>query len=128
MIINMNKLYPITITDKLIECKEFYRTIFNFEVVFEADWYIQLLNKSSGVEIALMKPNLNNQPNQLHQSYNGKGIVYSLEVDDATALYESIKDKTDSIFYDLATEEWGQTHFMLTDPAGVVVDVVQQAS
>ena len=124
----MKKIYPITITNKLEGCKKFYQEVFEFEIVFEADWYIQLLHKSSGVEIALMRPNLNNQPSQLHPEYQGNGIVYSLEVDDAASKYETIKERTDSIFYDLTTEEWGQTHFMLTDPAGVVIDVVQQAN
>lgn len=124
----MKKLYPITITDKLKECKVFYQQIFDFEIVFEADWYIHLLHKDSGIEIALMLPNLDNQPSKLHSEYSGNGIVYSFEVNDAKADYEKIKSKTDAIFYELTTEEWGQTHFMLADPAGVVIDVVQQAN
>jgi uncharacterized glyoxalase superfamily protein PhnB len=124
----MKKIYPITITKKLEECKKFCQEIFSFQIVFETDWYIQLLHKASGVEIALMRPNLENQPSQLHSEYSGNGIAYSFEVDDATAEYKKIKEKTDAIFYELTTEEWGQTHFMLIDPAGVVIDVVQQAN
>ncbi|MBX2866945.1 VOC family protein [Candidatus Kaiserbacteria bacterium] len=124
----MKKIYPITITEKLEECKKFYQEIFDFKIVFEAEWYIQLLHIKSGVEIAIMKPNLENQPAELHTEYNGNGIVYSFEVDDAEEEYEKIKEKTDSIFHKLTTEEWGQTHFMLKDPAGVVIDVVEQAS
>jgi uncharacterized glyoxalase superfamily protein PhnB len=124
----MKKLYPITITEKIVECKKFYQEVLGFEIVFEADWYIQLLHANSGIEIALMSPSLDNQPIQLHSQYNGNGIVYSLEVDDAEVEYKKIKEKTDSIFYELTTEEWGQTHFMLKDPAGVVIDVVQQVN
>jgi uncharacterized glyoxalase superfamily protein PhnB len=124
----MKKIYPITITDKLDECKKFYQEVFEFEVVFEADWYIQLLHTESGVEIAIMKPDLENQPTELHTEYDGNGIAFSFEVDDAEAEYLKIKEKTDTIFHKLTTEEWGQTHFMLKDPAGVVIDVVQQAN
>jgi uncharacterized glyoxalase superfamily protein PhnB len=123
----MKKIYPITITNEIKACKDFYQTVFGFEVVFEADWYIQLLHAPSGVEVAFMRPALENQPTQLHTAYAGNGVVYSFEVDDAGAEYQKIREKTDAIFYELTTEEWGQTHFMLTDPAGVVVDVVQQA-
>ena len=30
------------------------------------------------------------------------------------------------MFYDLADEPWGQRRFTLTDPSGVIVDVVEQ--
>ncbi len=124
----MKAIYPITITSKLNESKAFYQEIFGFSVVFEADWYVQLLHEASGVELALMKPNLDNQPSQLHAEFDGKGIIYSLAVEDAAKEYERIRQMSVDIFYPLATEEWGQTHFMLIDPAGVTVDVVQQAT
>ncbi len=122
----MKAIYPVTITNKLAECKTFYTETFGFSVVFEADWYVQLLHKTSGVELAIMKPNLDNQPKQLHAEFSGKGIVYSLEVEDAAAEYERIQKTSADVFYPLTTEEWGQEHFMLTDPAGVTIDVVQQ--
>lgn len=124
----MKKLYPITITSKLEDCKSFYQDVFDFETVFESDWYIQILHKASGIEMAFMQPDLENQPSLLHAQYSGNGIVYSFEVEDAASKYEEVKMKTDSIFYKLTKEEWGQTHFMLKDPAGIVIDVVQQAS
>lgn len=123
----MKAIYPVTITSKLDESKAFYTEVFGFNVVFEADWYAQLLHETSGVELAFMKPNLDNQPAQLHAEFDGKGIIYSLEVEDAAAEYGKIQAAPADIFYPLTTEEWGQTHFMLTDPSGVVVDVVQQA-
>lgn len=123
----MKAIYPVTITSKLDESKEFYKDVFGFSVVFEADWYVQLLHEASGVELALMKPNLDNQPKQLHGEFNGKGIIYSLEVKDAAKEYERVQETSADIFYPLTTEEWGQTHFMLTDPSGVTIDVVQQA-
>ena len=123
----MKAMYPITITATLNECKEFYVDTFGFSVVFEADWYIQLLHKPSGVELAFMKPDLDNQPAQLHAEFDGKGIVYSFEVDDAKSEYERVQKTSAEIYHPLTTEEWGQTHFMVTDPAGVTVDIVEQA-
>lgn len=123
----MKAIYPVTVTSKLDECKAFYTEVFAFSIVFEADWYVQLLDEASGVELAFMKPDLDNQPKQLHAEFGGKGVIYSLEVDDAAKEYEKIQKTSANIFYPLVTEEWGQTHFMLTDPAGITVDVVQQA-
>ncbi len=107
--------------------EEFYTEVFGFSVIFEADWYVQLLHEASGIELAFMQPNLDNQPSRLHAEFDGKGVIYSLEVEDAASEYEKIQKTSAAIFYPLTIEEWGQTHFMLTDPAGVTVDVVQQA-
>lgn len=123
----MKAIYPVTITTRLNECKKFYQEVFGFSIVFEADWYVQLLHEVSGVEIGLMKPSLNSQPKILHGAYEGKGVIYTLEVVDAEKEFKRIKGLKTEIFHTLVTEEWGQTHFMLTDPAGVVIDVVQQA-
>ena len=53
----MKKIYPLLITDKLKACADFYVENFGFEKVFEQDWYIQLLHKQSGEELAFMIPN-----------------------------------------------------------------------
>ena len=123
----MKRLFPITITKNLIECKEFYTKFFSFEIVFEADWYIHMRHES-GIEIAVMQPDLSNQPKFLHGAYAGEGVVYSFEVDDAKSEYERLKALGAPIIYELTDEEWGQRHFMLKDPAGVSIDLVQQLS
>lgn len=121
----IRRLFPISITPNIKECKEFYTRFFSFGVVFEADWYIHLRNES-GIEIAFMLPDLENQPEFLHEAFSGEGVVLSLEVENAKAEYERMKELQASFAQDLKDEEWGQRHFMLVDPAGMVVDVVQQ--
>lgn len=121
----MEKIYPLLITDKLQECADFYCKHFGFEKVFEQDWYIQLAHQS-GAELAFMVPNATNQPPELHDAFSGTGLVYSFEVNNAQKEYKRLQQKVD-IFFELTTEEWGQTHFMIKGPAGEIVDVVQQA-
>lgn len=120
----MKKLHPLTITPHIHETAEFYMTLFGFEEVFTSDWYVQLAHPD-GMEIALMLPGQQNQPVFLHDAYSGKGIVYTFEVSNATEIYETLRNNGVSFIYDLRDEEWGQRHFMLKDPAGVVVDVVE---
>ena len=64
----MKKIYPLLITDKLKECAHFYVQYFEFEKVFEQDWYIQLVHKS-GAELAFMIPNAENQPKNCSRHY-----------------------------------------------------------
>jgi uncharacterized glyoxalase superfamily protein PhnB len=123
----INKLHPLTITKKLNETAEFYKTYFEFKEVFTSDWYIQLAHKN-GAEIALMLPDLPNQPDFLHAAFNGKGMVLTFETEDATKEYETLKEKGATFKLELRDEEWGQRHCMLEDPSGVYVDVVQYLS
>lgn len=122
----MKAIYPVTITTKLDECKRFYMTHFGFTAVFEEDWYVQLLHKASGVEIGLMLPGLEGQPAEFHDEFPARGIVYTLEVDNVDVEYERLKLEAVDIFHPPTTEAWGQRHFCLRDPSGVVIDVVQQ--
>lgn len=122
----MKKVYPLLITNKLKECADFYVKHFEFEKVFEQDWYVHLLHKKSGAELAFMVPNAKNQPKELHAAFSGKGLVYSFEVEDAEREYNRLKDTGIKVFYDLTIEEWGQKHFMVEGLAGEFIDVVEQ--
>ncbi len=122
--INANKFFPVIITKQLKETKNFYVELLNCEAVFESDWYVQLASPK-GLEIGLLIKGHYSQPNFLHQAYNGNGVVLSFEVDNVDDEYTKIKASGLAIVYELKTEEWGQRHFMLRDPNGMVVDVVQ---
>lgn len=122
----MKKIYPLIITGEIKEAVAFYKEHFDFIALFEQDWYVQLLHEKSGTELAFMVPNADNQPKALHPGFTGQGIVLSVEVEDAASEWERLKDKGLKVIVDLRDEEWGQRHFILEDPAGVYVDVVQQ--
>ena len=121
----MKKVYPLLITDKLKECANFYVAHFGFSKVFEQDWYVHLVHEKSGAELGFLAPNTPNQPKELHVTFSGKGMVYGFEVQNAKKEYERLRGKVD-IVLELKDEEWGQRHFIVRDPAGVYVDVVQQ--
>lgn len=120
----INKLHPLTVTEKLSETAEFYKKYFDFNEVFTSDWYIQLVHKN-GAEIGVMAPNLPNQPQILHKAHSGNGIVFTFETENAKAVFDQLKAKAAPIVQELKDEEWGQRHFILEDPSGVYVDVVQ---
>ncbi|MDV4341619.1 glyoxalase [Methanoculleus sp. YWC-01] len=126
--IDVSVQYPVVITPNLEECRDFYVDHFGFDIVFEADWYIQLKHEN-GIELGFMRPNLPNQPPFLHDAYDGKGIIVTYDVEDAGKEYEKAqKIEGVMIVYPYTEEEWGQKHFILKDPAGVFVDIVEQLS
>ena len=123
----MKKIIPLVITDDIQTAAKFHIDLFGFTVVYEADWYVHLLHEDSGSELAFMITNSENQPDFLHQSFTKGGLVLTFEVDNAAAEFERIA-KLDgvTIKYNLKSEEWGQKHFIIEDPAGVYIDVVEQ--
>jgi uncharacterized glyoxalase superfamily protein PhnB len=52
--------------------------------------------------------------------------VISLEVLDAAKAFEQAKDLDLKIVFPLREEPWGQIHFIVEDPAGFRVDLVEQ--
>lgn len=123
--IDVTVQYPVVITPNIQECRDFYVGHIGFDVVFEADWYIQLKH-ANGIELGFVRPDLSNQPAFLHEAYNGKCIIVTYEIGDAEeedAKAEKIEGL--AIVLPYTEEEWGQKHFILKDPAGVFVDIVE---
>ena len=119
----LQSLYPIVVTDKLAECRDFYVRWFGFNVVFEATWFAYLASGSYGV--AFMTPDHPSQPPG-PEAFNGKGMFLTLQVADAKAEFERLEEAGVTIAYPVRDEPWGQRRFGLFDPAGMWVDVVQQ--
>lgn len=118
-------MYPLIVVDNLTSTQQFYTKVLDFTVVFESDWYIQLDN--NGIQIAFMLENTQNQPEFLYKKSNGEGVVITLEFDNIDEVYESFPKK-EAIIQKIKTEEWGQRHFLIKDPNGLILDMVEYTS
>lgn len=115
--------FPVFIVEVPAIAVDFYRHL-GFAEVFNSGWYVHLATES-GVQVGFLEPNHPSQPEFLHPSFSGIGSLFSLEVDDAAEAYEDAKRLGLEIAMELKSEEWGQQHFMLRDPHGLTVDIVQ---
>lgn len=119
-------LYTIVVTDKLTECRDFYRQWFGFQVVFEASWFIYMVSEGDRpFAIAFMASNHPSYPPG-SEIFNGQGAFLTLQVADAAAEYDQLQQAGLKIEYPLQDEPWGQRRFGLHDPAGTWIDIVQQ--
>lgn len=127
--IKINSAFPLYVTKNLAAQKNFYMKTFGFEAVFfDPGFYLHLVNPSNGVELGFMLANLPDQPDFLHRTANTNGMVISFEVANAAAAFEQAnKDQLD-IILELKVETWKQTHFMVRDPAGLVIDIVEDSN
>ncbi|CAB5079520.1 hypothetical protein D3OALGA1CA_435 [Olavius algarvensis associated proteobacterium Delta 3] len=122
--VNPNSSFPVFIVQHLGNAKEFYTGYFGFNIAFKNAWYLHLVSES-GVQVGFMLPNQPSQPEIFHKSFSGKGVIFSLEVDDVDDAYSQVQAKNLNIVLRLRSEDWGQRHFSVEDPNGVYLDVVQ---
>jgi catechol 2,3-dioxygenase-like lactoylglutathione lyase family enzyme len=118
--------YPIVITDRLREYRDFYARWFGFRVTFEADWIVVLGSGGDRpVTLAFMH---SGHPSSAPSpaAYDGDGMFITLQVADARGEYERVVAAGLRCELDLTDEPWGQRRFGVVDPAGMWVDVVEQ--
>jgi len=118
--------YPVVVTDRLRECRDFYRRWFEFEVGFEANWFVLLTGSGARpVTLAFMHSDHPSSPPS-PAPYRGDGAFLTFQVSDANAEYKRLVEAGLECDLALTDEPWGQRRFGVVDPAGMWVDVVEQ--
>ena len=126
----IKSLFPVVVTPKLTQARDFYVHFLGFRVVFEAEWYVQLHLDRAGespLELAFMLADLEDQIEPVRAAFSGEGVILTLDFDDVDAVHEDLveNDAIGDIVLSIRDEPWGQRHFMFRDPAGLLVDAVQ---
>lgn len=115
--------YPIFVTPKLVECRDFWADRLGFSVVFEAAWFVLL--QAEGASLAFMTPDHPSAPPG-PETFAGPGMCFELQVEDARAALAEAVTRGLQVTLPLTDEPFGQRRFGFTDPAGLWVDVVEQ--
>jgi catechol 2,3-dioxygenase-like lactoylglutathione lyase family enzyme len=117
--------YPIVVTDKLHECRDFYTRWFGLSAIFDASWIVVLSSDGEAPTVAFMHPSHPSTPPD-PGPFTGDGAFLTLQVEDATAEYSRMREAALLFALELTDEPWGQRRFAAIDPAGMWVDVVEQ--
>lgn len=114
--------YPVLLTTDVASTAGFYREHFGFEDTFAADWYVSL--RRGRWELAV----LDSRHETIPAAYRGPaagGVLINLEVDDVDAEWRRLVEAGPlTAVLPLRTEEFGQRHFIVAAPDGVLVDVI----
>lgn len=121
----VSSFYPVILTEQVAATSAFYMEHFGFEVVFQADWYVSLRMSGGGTpfELAILDPSHPTIPEAYRTGV--KGLILNFEVADVDAEYERlIRTAKLPLQLDIRDEEFGQRHFITSDPSGVLIDVI----
>jgi catechol 2,3-dioxygenase-like lactoylglutathione lyase family enzyme len=120
----LSSFYPVICTSKVQESRDFYTGWLGFETTFEADWYVSL--RRSGplpYELALLDFGHPSLPAAYRASV--QGLLLNFEVEDVDAEWERLVVRGGlSAELELRSEDFGQRHFIVADPNGVLIDVI----
>ena len=83
----MKSLFPDICSTKLQDSKKFYVDVFDFETVFEIDWYIQLKSPvDENLQLAFVEQNHSSVPKAYQKQ--AQGVVVTIETDNVDYYYQ----------------------------------------
>ena len=118
------KFWSGVVSEKLQESKEFYVRLFGCEVAYDSEWFVLL--QLGPTAIGFMQPGLEAQAPIFRSAFAGQGIWITVDVEDVDAEYKRLTDMGVALELTLRDEPWGDRHFVVRDPNGIGVDIVQQ--
>lgn len=120
----LTSFYPVIGTDDVGASSAFYRTHFGFEPTFESDWYVSLRHpEPPNPELALLDHRHETVPEAYRRP--AAGVLLNFEVADVDAEYDRLVRGAGLVpVLDLRSEDFGQRHFIVPDPGGVLIDVI----
>ncbi|MET9349922.1 VOC family protein [Streptomyces termitum] len=116
--------YPVLCTSRPADSVAFYRTWFGFETTYESDWYVSLRRpEAPHYELALVAADHPTVPEGFRRTAGG--LLLNFEVADVDAEYARLVTDGGLVpELDLRSEAFGQRHFIVADPDGVLIDVI----
>lgn len=120
----INSYYPVLCVENMEEAVAFFRVHFDFALVFENEWYVHLqMRENENVTLAFVLGAHESVPENFRKP--AQGILLNFEMDDVDALYDSLVKAGAPFLLELRDEPWGQRHFIVAAPGGVMVDVIK---
>jgi predicted enzyme related to lactoylglutathione lyase len=119
------RIVPNLSSEAFVASRDFYAAMFDLVVSVELDdWYLQLMPESNTMlNIGFVKPDdalFAGRP----ASSGTYGVVLTIHVDDVDEAYRRAKRLGAEIAAEIRNEDYGQRHFLVVDPNGLVLNVM----
>lgn len=118
----ITSFYPVLMVDDVGAAARFYRDELGFETTFEADWYVSLRFEAG--ELAILDRHHETIPPGFREPV--RGLLLNVEVADAeTEHARLVGERALPERLTLRDEAFGQRHFIVEAPGGVLIDVIE---
>lgn len=116
--------YPVLLSEDLEKAAAFYIRHFRFQPLYQADWYVHLQStEDATVNLGLVAKDHDTIPTV------GRGrtgaMLLNFEVEDVDGHYDRMQAEGAKIALGLRDEAFGQRHFIVEAPDGVLIDVIR---
>jgi catechol 2,3-dioxygenase-like lactoylglutathione lyase family enzyme len=99
-----------------------------FSREMEADGFVSLSRPDAGFNLIFLRTGLPTFKPEALAGGRADGLLVAFVVDDVDAEHDRLVSEGVAITTPLETEPWGERYFQVTDPCGVVVQLVQWVS
>lgn len=114
---SIRRVVPNVPSDRIEESRRFYTELFGFEVAMDMGWIMTLASPSNRTAQINLVSGSASSPGQ-------DALSMSIEVADVDEVHAKAIAGGLRITYPLTTEAWGVRRFGVTDPNGVVINVM----
>lgn len=118
----MRSFYPVVQVSDAPAVARTFVDLFGFEEAFATDWYVSLRREQ--YELAVLDATHPTIPPGFRREC--RGVLLNMEVKDARSEYDRLRHTDLPIRLDLRDEAFGQRHFIVEVPGGILVDVIEE--
>ena len=114
---NIRRVVPNITSENVEQSRKFYTDFLGFQVAMDMGWIVTLASPTNPTaQISLLRGTGSAPPHA--------PVSLSIEVADVDAVHAKAVEYGLPIVYPLTTEPWGVRRFHVTDPNGVVINVM----
>ncbi|MBF6473065.1 MULTISPECIES: VOC family protein [Nocardia] len=96
-----------------------------FEEKMSADGFVSLDRDDAGLNVVYLRTGLASFKPKSAAGSAGEGLLVAFVVDDIDAEYARLQGEGVPIVTPIETEEWGERYFQMSDPNGIIIQLVQ---
>jgi catechol 2,3-dioxygenase-like lactoylglutathione lyase family enzyme len=111
------------LVDDVAAVRDFHVHHFGWRVLGDAGWFVSLGHDEQSYELCVLDRAHGAVPDGHRDA--ARGLILGYVVSDAAGEAERLRGEGVVLGTDVVDEPYGQRHFFVTDPAGVLIDVVQ---
>jgi uncharacterized glyoxalase superfamily protein PhnB len=111
--------------DDVTAAATFFKQHFGFSEEMSADGFVSLSRQDVGFNLIFLRTGLATFKPAHMRGHRADGLLIAFVVDDIDREYARLQAEGVSITTAIETEPWGERFFQVTDPNGVVLQLVQ---